>query len=160
MLCSNYCIHSLSNGCNYRSENDNLRLYKNSTYRHSRFKTISSCEAPKVSSPGVPIIYELFEQNPAQEQFKGYACRAWQSGVKVVTFRTFSTDTTFYKFQSPVSSQQCWSIIQTGNCGGNQMLKEGGASTFEGRSEAGWKYRDEGKTQVLNRLNEKSRLKK
>lgn len=46
--------------------------------------------------------------------------------------------------------QEWWTIVQTGNCGDNQMLRDGTAWRFEGAPVPDWKYLQAVSKEMLN----------
>lgn len=119
----------------------------------------SSCGMkPYEGDSAMPISYTIFEHSTTQNKFRGYACKSWIKDQMVETFWSGATDTINYQKPSPLSFVECWALVQTGSCDGNQMKRDGNGWKFDQKPTTEWRYLKKVGKEIRNCLYEEITL--
>jgi hypothetical protein len=98
------------------------------------------CNPPVAKEYKFDVDYTILASNSAAKTFKGFACRMWMKELSLTEFFWGSTDTFEKSAPFSVGAQDCWHLVQTANCKGNQMVRDGNAWRYEAepKGEAKW----------------------
>lgn len=105
------------------------------------------------------VEYTLFDNHTMDRIFRGYACKLWKRRVRVTTFITFSTDTVYYELPLMASRNECWELVRTRPCNGQDMKIDGNVWMYEHPPHPNLKYWDTIQTEVLQCMLEDVSLK-
>ena len=77
------------------------------------------------------VTYRIITKSTATLTFEGHTCSEWVQTKRIVgSFWIGSFDTTFFHTTRLVEPAECWNMVQSNKCAGNQMILTGKTSSF------------------------------